>query len=148
METSSTTKRPLIRLIYLYLVALIGLIVFLFGGVGLVNLGFKTVLNVNDNFYNSPKDTCRGQMSNGQYYGSGKPVPAPVAATAGSEVKPVDMNSQEFKDCVKEEQDRSDRQSSNEKRREIALALAQIILGAPIWLYHWKVVQRDHQHVS
>lgn len=143
MESSaSSTKRPLIRLIYLYLVALIGLIVFLMGGIGLVNLGFKTLLGVDSTYYyNSSRDICRGQLSGERY---GKPIPAP-ATPATTEIKPVDTNSQEYKDCVKEEDERMAKQSSNDRRREIALALAQLILGAPIWLYHWRVVQQDHK---
>ena len=143
--SSQPAKKSIIRLVYLYLVGLIGLVVFLIGGIGLVNMGFQALLHVDTNsYYNSPKDVCLGRFGS-QYYGP-KSIPAPVATTpAPSDVKPVDVNSQEFKDCVKEEDDRAAKQASNDRRREIALALAQLILGAPIWLYHWRVIQRDHR---
>ena len=142
--SSQPAKKSVIRLVYLYLVGLIGLVVFLIGGIGLVNMGFQALLHVDTNsYYNSPKDVCTGRLGS-PYYGSVKSVPAP-ATPATPDVKPVDVNSQEFKDCVKEEDDRAAKQASNDRRREIALALAQLILGAPIWLYLWRVIQRDHR---
>ncbi len=140
--TSQPAKKSIIRLIYLYLVSLIGLVVFLIGGVGIVNTGLNLALNVDDTFYNSPKMMCREPY---QFYSyTGRPVPAKP-----EEMKPVDTNSQEYKDCVKEQEEQSKKQADNNRRREIAQSLAMMILGAPIWLYHWNVIQRDNkQHVS
>lgn len=133
METpTATTKRPLIRLIYLYLVALIGLVVFLFGSVGIVNTGLKAILGVNDSYYSSAKDMCRGQ------YTYAAPTPAEAA-------KLPDETSAEFKQCLVDQKLQQEDQQKNDRKRNIAEALAQLILGAPIWLYHWSVIQRDHK---
>lgn len=141
--TSQPAKKSIIRLIYLYLVALIGLVVFLIGGVGMVNTGLKVVLGVDgEYYYTSAKDVCRGQFGE-RYVGGPKSVPAPVVE--GVTVAPIDQNSVEFKQCVADEEERQQKQQSNDRRRNIAEALAMMILGAPIWLYHWNVIQRDHK---
>lgn len=143
-STTSPAKKSIIRLIYLYLVALIGLVVFLIGGVGMVNTGLKVVLDVDgEYYYTSAKDVCRGQFGE-RYVGGPKSVPAP-AIVDGVVVKTVDQNSAEFKQCVTDEEERQLKQQSNDRRRNIAEALAMMILGAPIWLYHWHVIQRDHK---
>lgn len=133
METPTTpTKRPLIRLIYLYLVALIGLVVFLMGGVGIVNTGLKAALGVNDSYFTSPNEMCRAQFT--------------VATSAPTvTAKLPDENSTDFKQCLVNQEQQQNDQQKNDRKRNIAEALAQIILGAPIWLYHWSVIQRDHK---
>ncbi len=144
METtlSQPAKKSIIRLIYLYLVALIGLVVFLIGGVGMVNTGLKVVLGVDgEYYYTSVKDVCRGQFGE-RYVGGPKSVPTPVVG--GVAIVPVDANSAEFKQCLVDEEERQKKQQSNDRRRNIAEALAMMILGAPIWLYHWHVIQRDN----
>ncbi len=134
--------------------ALIGLVVFLIGGVGMVNTGLKVVLGVDgEYYYTSAKDVCRGQFGE-RYVGGPKsaPVAVPLVDSSGATLKPIDQNSAEFKQCVADEEERQQKQQSNDRRRSIAEALAMMILGAPIWLYHWHVIQRDHkdtkQHVS
>lgn len=144
---SQPAKKNVIRLIYLYLVALIGLVVFLFGGVGLVNLGFKTLLGVSSDYYmQTPRDTCLARFGGYPYAEKMAPVPAPVTTPATDTTpKKIDENSDEFKNCVRDEETRQNKQQSNDRRRDIALALAQLFLGAPIWLYHWRVIQQDHR---
>lgn len=147
METT-TNKWKVIRLVYLYLVSLIGLIVLLVGGIGLVNTALKALLNVDVNYYGtSAKQICRDpNYLGGVYYGVKAPMTTPVAVPAKpEEIKPVDVNSQSYKDCVKDQEDEQKKQQDNEQRRSIAEGLASIILGTPMWLYHWFVIQRDNK---
>lgn len=147
METT-THKWKIIRLVYLYLVSLIGLVVLLVGGIELVNTGLKALLNVDANYYGtSAKQICRDpNYLGGVYYGIKAPMANPVAVPAKpEEIKPVDVNSQSYKDCVKEQEEEQKKQSDNDQRRSIAEGLASIILGTPIWLYHWFVIQRDNK---
>ncbi len=141
---ATTHKWKIIRLVYLYLVSLIGLVVFLVGGIGLVNTGLKALLNVDVNYYGvSSKQVCRDpNYLGGSYYGAKAtmPVPAPAESAAA-----VDVNSQTYKDCVQDQEEEQKKQQKNEQRRAIAEGLAGMIIGLPIWMYHWFVIQRDNK---
>lgn len=146
METSATSpKWKIIRLVYLYLVSLIGLIVLLVGGIGLLNTGIKALLGVDSDYYGmSVKQVCR-DPSYFSYAGKPSPVATPVATGTTETVKPVDVNSTEYKECVKDQEDQQKKTQDNERKRGIAEGLAEIILGTPVWLYHWIVIQRDNK---
>lgn len=150
MDTATQPKKNIIRLVYLYLVSLIGLVIFLIGGVGLVNTGLKALLNVDSQYYmGAPEDMCVSRLQNYTpvTIDGIKASPVAPAAVTPTPVK-VDRNSQEFKDCIREEEVRQEKQRKNDQRRDIAEALAMILLGAPVWLYHWKVIQRDHKQIA
>lgn len=148
MDTATQPKKNIIRLVYLYLVSLIGLVIFLIGGVGLVNTGLKALLNVDSQYYmGAPEDMCVSRL---QGYAADGVKSSPVAVAPAVTPTPVkiDKNGQEFKDCIKDEEMRQEKQRKNDQRRDIAEALAMILLGAPVWLYHWKVIQRDHKQIA
>lgn len=148
METTATTpKWKMIRLVYLYLVSLIGLVVLLVGGIGLLNTGIKALLGVDSDYYGmSVKQVCR-DPSYFSYATSAAPVAKPVSTTGEvTTPKPVDVNSTEYKECVKDQEDQQKKTQDNERKRGIAEGLAEIILGTPIWLYHWMVIQRDNKN--
>ena len=48
-------------------------------------------------------------------------------------------------EAIRKEQDRNLKQT---REREAANALAMIIVGFPVYLYHWKVLQRDHEKLE
>lgn len=106
-----------IRKIYLYLFALIGLVISTIGAVQLVNLGLKTfIFRDADMQYAYPME---------------KRI-APIDATST-----VVMPSQEEIDAFNEKQRRSQRQ------RETANALAMLIIGLPLYAYHWRVIKKE-----
>jgi hypothetical protein len=142
MDQQVSSKWKIIRLIYLYLVSLIGLVVFIIGGVGLVDTGLRLLLNVDESYYVDAKQICRDPYR-ADYYGKRVPAPAEVAPAAPP--ASVDVNSQEYKNCVKDEDERQKKQEESNRRRDIAQALSMIILGTPVWLYHWFVIQREHK---
>ncbi len=113
-------KYPLIRRIYLYLFAFIGLVLITIGCVRLVGLGLKTyVFKEADVYYNYPLS---------------KPVPAP-----GEETSTARGSSEEEIKVFEEKQRTSNRQ------REAAESIAMIIVGLPLYFYHWRVIKKDKE---
>lgn len=111
-------KYPLIRRIYLYLFAFIGLVLITIGCVRLVGLGLKTyVFKQADIYYNYPM---------------AKPALAPDGGTPA-----VREPSEEEVKVFEEKQRKSNRQ------REAAESIAFILVGVPLYFYHWRVISRD-----
>lgn len=110
-----------IRKIYLYLFALIGLVISTVGSVQLVNLGLKTYLFPNaDNYYAYPME---------------KPIPAPTGGATTTLREP----SQKEMDTYNE------RQRTSQRQRDAANALAMLIVGVPLYAYHWRVIKREKE---
>lgn len=111
-----------IRKIYLYLFALIGLVISTIGSVQLVNLGLKTYLFPDaDTYYAYPME---------------KPV---VPSSTSGATSTVREPSQEEIDKYNERQRRSQRQ------RDAANALAMLIVGVPLYAYHWRVIKKEKE---
>lgn len=109
-------KYPLIRKIYLYLFSLIGLGLMAVGTTRLVSLLLRTyVLTKADVFYQYPA-----------------PRPPMMQKETGFE-EPSSKEVAEFES----------KQRIANHQREAAEALAQIIVGLPLYLYHWSVIRRD-----
>ncbi|MEK7590396.1 MAG: hypothetical protein AAB454_01660 [Patescibacteria group bacterium] len=114
-------KYPLIRKIYLYSLALIGLILVVIGGVRLVSLGLKTYIFTKADIYYS--------------YPSARPV-----KVAG------DKTATEFIEPTKEELDEFNKnQASSNRQREAAESIAFMVVGLPLYLYHWTVIKKDRK---
>jgi len=107
-----------IRLIYLYLFSFVGLLVFVIGCVRLVDLGLKIVVFNNADMYTS----------------------YPITLKMG----PDDKRTTEE---IKQENDLQQKvqleESKRNRQREVSSSLAMIIVGAPLYLYHWKAIQKD-----
>ena len=108
-----------LRKVYLYLFAIIGLILLIIGTVSLIDLGLKTyVFTKADNY-------CFAQVS-------------PVPDKNGSMIEPTQAQQDaQNKQC--EEQRTANKQS------QASIALAQIIIGLPLYLYHWMVIRKENQ---
>ena len=115
-------KYPLIRRIYLYLFAFIGLGLITIGCVRLVSLGLKTyIFKQADIYYNYPIQK-----------------PAVPALEAGTSTVTRESSEEEIK-TFEEKQRRSNRQ------REAAESIAFILVGVPLYFYHWRVIKRDKE---
>lgn len=44
---------------------------------------------------------------------------------------------------VEEMKKRNDEESSNQRKRQISNSLAMILVGAPVYLYHWKTIKKE-----
>ncbi len=112
----------LIRKIYLYLFSLIGLVLIVIGCVQLVNLGLKAyVFTAADQYYTYPMAAPALQVGNS----------ASTTIPAG----PIDAEMRAYQN----EQTKSQREGT------AASALAMIIVGIPLYLYHWRVIKKDHE---
>ena len=119
-------KYPLIRKIYLYLFALIGLVLITIGCVRLVGLGLKTYIFTKADIYIE--------------YPMAKPI-----RTALVEVDKVEGDKAgEFEQPTKEEiEEYQNKQQTANRQREAAESLAFIIVGLPLYLYHWSMIKKD-----
>lgn len=112
-------RYPIIRKIYLYLFAIVGLFMMTVGSARLVTLALKMwVFTKADELHEYP---------------------------AARSVKiPVGEGGAEFREPSKEEIDEYQRnQRTSQRQREAAESLAWIIVGAPLYLYHWRMIQKD-----
>jgi hypothetical protein len=112
----------LVRKIYLYLFSLIGLVLIVIGCVQLVNLGLKAyIFTAADQYYSYPVAALVPQSVGG------------VSTTVPAQ--PTDAEMKAYQD----EQTKSQRESA------AAEALAMIIVGVPLYLYHWRVIKKDKE---
>lgn len=108
-----------IRKVYLYLTSLIGLVLILIGSVQLLNLGLKTWVftKADDEFY----------------YGACERPTAPIEA--GKPVPEFDEES-----CKKQQSE----QRTARHQNQAASAIAMLLVGTPVWIYHWKKVKNEN----
>ena len=109
-----------IRLIYLYLFSFVGLIVFVIGCVRLVDLGLKVIV-----------------FKNADMYVSYPVVPYKGAGDERTDAQILLENEQQQKSQLEE--------SKRNRQREISSSLAMIIVGAPLYLYHWSSIQKENK---
>jgi hypothetical protein len=109
----------LIRKIYLYLFSLIGLVLVVIGCVQLVNLGLKAyVFTAAD-----------------QYYAYPSAVPAGNTLSPTTPTGPNDAALAAYQN----------EQTKSQREQTAANALAMIIVGIPLYLYHWRVIKKDKE---
>ena len=107
-------KAFLVRKIYIYLFSLVGLFLIVFGAVKLVNLGLKSYIFTGADFYYD--------------YPLAKPV-----GDGGSYNQP---NQEEVEQYQRN-------QKSSSRQRDAAESLAMIIVGLPLYFYHWSLARKD-----
>lgn len=108
---------PLIRKIYLYLFALVGLFMITVGSARLVNLALKVyIFQEADRYYEYP-------------------VPRTIDEKAGGTTQPDPKELEEF----------NRKQTRSQRQRELAESLAWILVGLPLWLYHWTVIKKERE---
>ncbi len=143
-------KNPIIRTIYLYLFALIGLGLLAIGVGRFVDLGLKTFVftKADDNYYSEVRKpsemTVRGDMS----------VLANELADCSDKCDISDEDQvlidewlAEYKDYQENGEQRVADQKTARRQRDAAGALSQLLIGLPLWLYHWRTIKRDRKEV-
>ncbi|MBD3270079.1 hypothetical protein GF376_00975 [Candidatus Peregrinibacteria bacterium] len=122
-----STPLQYIRTIYLSLAALIGLVVFVIGTVGIINLTLENfVFPIEDEYYPVyPKSgVCETYFN----------------ADTGEQ----DMLSEsEQAECEEQQKENRRIQSKNSFNRQISNNIAMILVGLPIWLLHFFLLQAD-----
>jgi hypothetical protein len=112
----------IIRKIYLYLFSLIGLVLVVIGCVQLVNLGLKAyIFTAADQYYTYPVAAPAQPMD--------KNASTTILA------QPTDAQMQAYQD----------KQTTSQRESTAADAIAMIIVGVPLYLYHWRVIKKDKE---
>ncbi|KKS65613.1 MAG: hypothetical protein UV36_C0047G0001 [Parcubacteria group bacterium GW2011_GWC2_42_6] len=134
-------KYPLIRKIYLYVFSGVGLVMMIVAGVQLVNLGLKawvfTQIERQESSYDK-MPTC-GPM------GIEK---VEVAANSTTAVQLTEAERTSMKSWLVDYQRWQEQQGTYSivtanRQRTAATAIALIVIGLPIFLFHWGLVRRD-----
>ena len=130
-------KRNIIRQLYLYAVSIISLFLLVFAGGQIVNLGLKTwVFTLADS-----ANMQRCDESGNVYYGGG-PVPAKPVGVDGKSTEPT-MTAEEKATAKATCVANLDEQRRADKQRELVSALSMLIVGAPVFWFHFKLVQKE-----
>ena len=126
-----------IRNVYLYLVTLIGLITFIMGSVGIINNVLQHYVFQVDDAYTSPV------RYPGSYDMCSQPYPKTGAAPDDKNL--IAPTTQEIADCRQAEKEQNEKANRANFGRELSISLAQILIGLPIWLFHWNVIQKEYK---
>lgn len=105
-----------IRLLYLYLFSFIGLLVVVIGTIRLVQLGIKVyVFKGADQF---------------------APAYAPITTPDGKTIAQTKVQ-------IDEQKKANDDETKKQREREVAEAVAMLIVGIPLYKYHWNIIQKE-----
>ena len=116
-------RKELIRWIYLYLFSAIGLVITVIGAVRIVDLGLKVYL-----FPKAEKN----------YY-----YPEPIRSVT-PDGKELNQPTAEELEKQKQEQMKAEKENrESQRQRDAAGSVAMILVGAPLYFFHWKTIQED-----
>lgn len=118
-------RKELIRTIYLYLFSLVGLVIVVIGLVNLVDLGLKAFV-----FTNADQP-----ISYPAY-----PVKVASPDAQGNAMTPAEEEKYNADQAAAQE-----KQRQSDRERTASNAIAMIIIGAPLFLYHWRIIQKDRK---
>lgn len=104
-----------LRLLYLYLFSFVGLLISVIGSIGLLDLTLKTYVF---------------KVSEYTYY------PEPVRLEDGSPAPKIDEEA-----LAKRNQE----EEQNQRKRQVSNNLAMILVGAPLYLYHWRTIKKENR---
>lgn len=134
-------KYPLIRTVYLYLFALVGLTLLVIGGVRFIDMGLKAFI-----FTKADEEQRLNYKQ--------PPMPYPVEkiqSMANSSQTTVTLTEDE-KDNLKQwlsdyENWKAQRDALDpivaQRHRDASFNLAMILVGLPLYLFHWRLIKRD-----
>lgn len=136
-------KHSLIRTIYLYLFALVGLALLIIGVVRFLDMGLKMFV------FTKAEDIDKIQQKyNYPYYS----IPVPVEKLQTYQESTSTELTNEEKTALKswlanykklqEEESKIDYLVS-QRQKEASNNLAMILVGLPLYLYHWRIIKRE-----
>jgi ABC-type lipopolysaccharide export system ATPase subunit len=140
-------KQPLIRTIYLYLFTLIGLILITIGSVNLINLGLKRFIftkadqELNYNLKPSFPMTIDGRAATEEDFISAVEKCQEKCDLTSEQKQQIASWLKDYK--IWQEQEKQFDYLAQQRQREFSLALAFIIVGLPLYLYHWSTIKRE-----
>lgn len=132
---SKTSKLKNVRNLYLYLVSLVGIVLVIVGSISLINTGIKWWIL-------GPENVSSDFRWRVQECSNPKWIPAPEGK-AGNEVERTDV---EVEKCVLNTKKLAKEAGIVEIKQDISWAVAMLIVALPVWLYHWRTIQKDNKH--
>jgi hypothetical protein len=114
-KIENNKKRDILRLIYLYLFSAIGLILIIMGSVRLLDLGMKTFIFKKADIYYIPK----------------------IAISENN-----NLSKEELEKNAEEQRKAEEENRRSQRQRDISNSLAMIIVGTPLYFYHWRLVMK------
>ncbi|HPA25924.1 MAG TPA: hypothetical protein PLK76_04165 [bacterium] len=140
-------KNPIIRTIYLYLFALVGLAMLVIGLSMIINLGLKTWI-----FTQADKQDVYKNQPMPLYLSSDVKVAQEVKVCA-DKCELTQIQKQQVDSWLLEYQKWENEQKNIDtnvwvvrtRQRQAATAVSLILVGLPLWLFHWSVIKKDNK---
>ena len=110
-----------LRKVFLYIFASVGLVLCIIGTVSLINLGLRTYVFTKSDYpcYNEPMKLAPNDNS-------------------GQTQADLDRQAEQAaKNC--------EDSRTSEKQRSAANAIAMLIVGVPLYVYHWNTIRKDKE---
>jgi len=132
-------KHSLVRTIYLYLFAMIGLVLMTIGSVNFVNMGLKAFI------------FTKAEEQEKINYERPPSVPYPISNNI-EDIKEKEELSAEEKALIGQwledykawqERDQEISYVTVRRHRDASTNLALILIGLPLYLYHWGIIKRE-----
>lgn len=140
-------KNPLIRTIYVYLFSLVGLAMLVIGTAMIINLGLKTWIftqaDRGDNYQNQPMPLYLNKEM-----GDAKELQICQDKCSLTTVQKEQIKSwlADYENWQNYEKNRDPNfYRLQNRQRQAATAISLIIVGLPLWLFHWAVIKRDNK---
>lgn len=139
------SKQSLIRTIYLYLFALLGLVLLTIGGVMLIDLGLKMTVFQKADVDRFSRPTMVA-IPPGKMIGEGD-----LIATLEKCNTECDFT-EEDKELIEswladysqwKQQDEEISYTTQQRQKRASMSLALILIGLPLYLYHWSVIKKE-----
>lgn len=139
-------KNPIIRTIYLYLFALVGLGMLVIGTSMIINLGLKswifTKADLNENYISRPMSIYAVDEFN--KVDSLKNCQSLTQAQRESLATWIE----DYEAWKIEEENRDPNfYKTRDRQRQASTALSMMLVGLPLWLFHWAIIKKDNKKV-
>lgn len=131
-------KHSIIRTIYLYLFALVGLALLITGFVRFIDMGLKMYV------FTKADEPEKIRQS---YYYSG-PIPIAKIETYQESEELTEEEKLILKDFLADYQEWQEKEEkidylASRRQREASSNLAMILVGLPLYLYHWRLIRKE-----
>lgn len=122
-------KVSVTRFIYLYIITAVTFIVFIIGAVTIVDVVLKEfVFDIEGDYPARPEMVCERYLQ----------VPGEEEPNEEAYEKCIELQKQ-----IKEEREK--KLLSNSAARKLSIGIAQVAVGFPLWIFHWRVIERDRK---
>jgi hypothetical protein len=129
-------RYPLIRTIYLYLFALLGLVLLTIGSVRFVNMGLKAFV------------FTQAEQEEKYRYDMPTPYPLERLEKVATDEKLTDAEREQIKQWLKEQKEAKEERAKIDYRlvrrhQDASMNIALILVGFPLYLYHWRTIKKE-----